>query len=246
MSKLHELIAVEKDVKAAAEKSVKETHSAFTSDGSIFAGFNRLYEPLKDGDTDIPVGESKKMVTTVNTQLDTVNKRMTRMFDCLLQKELSNSEARGTITIGDFVQSDIPVTFLIQIEKKLEELKNQVYNSIPTLNPSVEWKFDENEGVHRAKVQERTRTKKLIRSLSVAKATKEHPEQVQMYNEDTPIGKWVTFEWSGLITNVEKRKLLERVNILISEVKRARARANSSEVAIAHIGERIFNYITNG
>ncbi len=76
-------------------------------------------------------------------------------------------------------------------------------------------------------------------------ATKEHPAQVKEIVEDLPIGAILEQEWSSLITPATKADLIDRCDILLRAVKKARARANEldTDVATNKIGKKLLEFI---
>ena len=141
MGKLHELVAVEKDVKNATSKIITETNQTFSKKAHLFSTHSKLYEPFKDGDQDVPEQEHPTPITTVGDKLSYFEKQVGKLFDIVLQKEQSNSKAKADIIIhiedeAITVIEDVPVQALVQLENLLENLRTNVYDAIPTLDPA--------------------------------------------------------------------------------------------------------------
>lgn len=253
MGKLHELIAVEKDRKATAAKIIEETETTFAKKQSLFAGFTRVYETKTD-DNERFDSEESQVVTTVPDKLDYFEEHIENLLDVILQKETTNVEARGDVTItsrdGTAIElaKDVPVSALVQMENLLESIRNKVYDNIPTLDPKNKWEIDAQAGKNRfrTKEQRKRKTRKHQDFLVVVPATKEHPAQVKEVVKDIYTGDWVETHFSGMISPAEKSELLGRVSTLIESVKKARARANGIDVKDVHIGKRLFQYIRSG
>ena len=74
-------------------------------------------------------------------------------------------------------------------------------------------------------------------------ATEHHPAQTQLITEDVTTGHWSTVYTSGALPVPRREQLLERIEHLRNAVKRARARANDTEVEKRQIGDAIFGYL---
>jgi transcription termination factor NusB len=243
MSKLHELLAVEPDLKGSAEKIIKETVNTFTKKEHHFIGRHKSYKPIdEEGDTFAP--ETQEMVTTVLKKLEHTQEVVGKYLDAMAQKELTNTTASAILEVDGQVLFDapLPATLLLAIEGRLKQLR-EAYNAIPTLDPSETWKWDTATGTYEASSKETYKTKKVYRNHVVAAATDKHPSQVQVFTEDERIGAWTEKKWSGMITPAEKALILGRIDTLAQAVKRARKRANDAEVKIISIGDALLNFI---
>lgn len=118
----------------------------------------------------------------------------------------------------------------MELEKRVAEI-HQLAQAIPTLDPSKGFTKDESRAdTYIAREVNKTRTKKTPKVLVRYEATKEHPAQTEVVNEDISVGTIREMEWSSLITPKEKSIILDRVEILGRAVRRARSRANEQEV----------------
>jgi len=248
--KLHELIAVEKDLKQVSNKVVIECSKTLKARSAHFLEQSKKYEPKDQEDQDIPDQEFIPMVTTVRDKLDYVEEHLVKQLDAVLQKESTNTQAKADLVITDSkgqektLLADVPVTVLVQYEGILENMRNNIYNVIPTLDPGREWTQDEtNDKVWKANTVERVRTKKVPSVLKLAEATEHHKEQVQVVQVDQTVGTWKNDVRSGAFSPKQKSEILSRVEELLAGVKKARARANDIQVVEANIGREMFNYI---
>ena len=250
-SQLHELVAVEKDIKGTSEKIIAEAHKTFTDRKDHFTEVIKTYTPINAEDPEKLEGESKPMVTTVPEKIAYVEKMLKRLFDCIIQKEATNAVAKGDIIVEDeagaevVIAKDVPVIALVQFENQLELIRNEVYGTIPTLDPSREWKPEgkERPGVYTSPESTRTRTRKIKKAIELAKATEKFPAQVQLIDTDEPAGYWKQIDRSGMMSVGDKMRLLDRVSKLIEAVKKGRARANVTPVVPVKIANELFNYI---
>jgi hypothetical protein len=255
MGKIHELIAVEKDVRGTASKIIAETNNTFGKKHQLFSTSSKLYEPLKDGDSDRPEtpDETAQPITTIGDKLKYFEKHMIRLFDIILQKEDANTKAKQDIIIYKDneeikLAENVPVTALVQLENVFEDLRKQVYDVIPTLDPTKKWLDDKAAGDGRFLTDTTTRisTKKIAKPITLHPGTDKHPPQVQLVTEDVATGMWKITSYSGMLSPAEKSDLISRVDLVIEAVKKARARANNGDVTPMKIGSRLFQYINEG
>lgn len=242
MAKLHEILAVETDLRGATNKLLQEGMKTFKDKLSIFDGLHRRYESLTDGDEGQPP-QDKPLAETVPSKLKWVENQFSQFLDVTFQKEVTNTKAKADIKVGDNVLvSDVPVTQLLSWEKTLVGLR-QLYETLPTLDLSEEWELDPKTGSYKTREKWVYSAKRVKRNHVVSPATDKHPAQVQVYEEDVPVGKWFTIKESGAVTTAEKAKLIGRVDQLLHAVKQARQRANECEVENRKVADSIFNFI---
>lgn len=253
MGKLHEVIAVEKDIRSTAAKIVAETNNTFGKKHQLFSTHQKLYEPLKEGDPDKGEEETAQPITTIGDKLSYFETHMVRLFDAILQKEDANSKAKEDIVIFNdndkvILAEKVPVSALVQLENIFEEIRTNVYDTIPTLDPTKRWVEDKAAGAGRylTDVTTRLSSKKIQKPLVLHPGNDKHPPQVQLITEDTPVGNYKINYFSGMISPADKSALLRRVDQMIEAIKKARARANDTEVVSLKIGKRLFKYINEG
>ncbi|KKL18768.1 hypothetical protein LCGC14_2472220 [marine sediment metagenome] len=245
MAKLHELLAVEPDLEGNYKKILEETKNTFTKKSDHFFGFHRRLELFGDDKHDTPE-EYKEMATTVHAKLDYQKKSIVRYLDAVLQKEATNQQAIADLTIdGIEIAKGVPATFLLGLENKLKQVR-AVYEVSPTLPPGHKWVPDETKGDHVYSMdhpEEQFKSEKIFKVQVLYDATKEHPAQVEKIPETKDVGKYVKHIWSGMISPAEKSVILGRIDKVIRGVKKARQRANATEVVKRTIGKEIFKYI---
>lgn len=248
MSKLCELLAAESDVESASKKITEEGLITFTKKTNLFSGSTRELQ-LYDGDANLEFApEIDKLDETVPSKLDYISQSVTRYWDLILQKEVTNQSARASIKIGDADLcggAEFPATFLLGLEKKLANLR-VIYTRLPTLAPGKEWEKDASlgEDTWKAKDPEITfKTKKEVQHKILDKATDKHPAQIERWTEDVKVGKYTKNLWSGAITPARKSEMLEKIDQLIVATKQARMRANQAEVVKDKIGKDLFDFI---
>ena len=252
MGVLHELIAVEKDVKIKLTKILEEANETFTQKSSHFLESRKTYTPFKEEDKDLPDTEFTPMVTTVKAKLDYVQEYCVSAIDVALQKESANQEAKADVIVElpdgstEIILKDAPVTFLVQMENTLEQIR-KVYHSIPTLDPSKVWKVDETiNDTWISDPIKKVRSKKVPNAFEKAKGTDKFPAQVEIIYLDEAVGEFNQQYRCGGLSSKQKSNLLARIDSLIKGVKIARAKANSQEVKNKKIGNVFFNFINKG
>jgi len=243
MGKLHELLAVEPDLKGAAEKILAETINTFSKKSGHLQAQVRRYQALEEGGDAFP-DENQEMVTTVPKKLEWTQKVVAKYLDAVAAKEISNTTAKAVIEIDGkpLIDTPLPATLLLALEGRLKQVR-EVYNAIPTLDPGEQWNYDDKTRTYESAPAKSFRTKKVMKNHVKAPATDKHPAQVEVYTEDVQVGFWTTKKWSGALTPSEKADLLERIDNLIQAVKRARQRANDCEAAKTWLADALFGYI---
>lgn len=253
MGKLHELLAVEADIRGEYNRVLEETKVTFNKKPNLFSGMHRslvMFE--EDRKREESAGEQhQKIEDTVPSKLEYTLKTVSRKIDHYLQKESTNQVSVADIVIDGFIfggdkkGSELPGTFLLGMETLLKEVR-EVIEASPTLAPGIRWETAPDQGpfVFRASHDEESlRTEKLLRWKETAPATKEHKAQVETWKDDVPVGKYKLEKFSGMISSAQKSKLLARVDTLLQETKKARQRANMTDCVKRTLGDEVMNYI---
>jgi hypothetical protein len=243
MTKLSQIIAVEKGVKSDATRRVTDLHRDVQKQ-PLLSGISRSYKPRDDEGDKLPP-ESTRVQVRADDVLAEVAGILTRLFDVTLTKDAANCKAAADVVVGGrSLLKAVPVTYLLFLEKQLTDVHTFVAK-LPLLDPAEEWEdgIDPVSGCRATKPAQTVRSKKIPRNHVVAEATKEHPAQVQTYTEDVPVGDWTTVKFSGALPAARVRLLLDRVEELQRAVKYAREEANATEVADRNAGEVIFGYL---
>lgn len=231
-TKLHELIAVQRDLKGQRTKTAGELRETFSKKRHLFEKKLTTFIS-KDEGAKAETVEQADIHTTVSKELQWWTVIWNKSIDCSYRIASSNTEAKADIVInGEKVAENVPATFLLELEKDLIELRT-VLESIPTLDPAKGFNFDTNTGLYEARLITKPRTKNVKKPMTLAKATEHHPEQVTLVDENIIVGIIQEQEWSGMITPAAKAEYLDRCDSAIQAVKAARSRANEVAVDIA-------------
>jgi len=243
--KLHEVVAIRKGVKSRTYGELTELHRKSSKDDP-YAGLTREYVP-KDDDGETFPPEDKKVQLVGEDVLKKVRKLRTEFFDIEATQEHGNLEARADVVVdGEVVLDDVPVTLLIFLEKELTDLRTFV-DAMPALDEAKNWQADPNSRLHRSDTTVTHKTKKVQRPIvlydAVIKDDHAIPAQTQLITEDVVIGHWHTTHLSGALPTPRKEELLERIESLRTAVKRARSRANDTEVEKRELGGKVFRFL---
>ncbi len=247
-TKLHELLAVDGNLKAQADKTRTDLMGTFEKKTHLFTEKIVSYKPNDESAGPAVVESQLDIQTTVPKELKWISEFLIKSLDVSYQVAEANTIARGDVVLedGSTFLSQLPATSLLELEKRCKELHDFV-SAIPTLDPAKGFRLDPDKGkdIFKAREDHKTRTKKTNKVLTLAPPTDKHPAQVQVVVEDTPVGDITTLEWSGLITTAAKGDMLGRVETLTRAVKKARSRANETEIGKTDkkIGAEIINYV---
>ncbi len=244
--KLNELLSVNDNLKTQAEKTRTELAATFVNKKHHFSESIVTFTPDTDGA--LPVTEKQlDLQTTVKSELKWIKTFLVKALDSANKVAVANTQAKADLVLetGETLMKDIPATSLLELGKRMAELL-EFAKHIPTLDPAKGFAPDPNRGLDIFQAREVTtvRTKKSDEVVVLYPHTDKHPAQTQLVTRTVSDGKVTTREWSGMITVTEKGQILERIEILVRAVAKARARANDTEVPgdAARIGDVLIGY----
>lgn len=247
MAKLHELLAVESDLRSQAESCRADLKNTFEKKGHHFSKKLVTFKPATEGAED-KVESQLALQTTVSKELGWISEKLTKALDAGHQIDVANTKATANVELedGTVLLMAVPATSLLRMEHRIQEIRELIH-TIPTLDPAKGFEPDstEGDGIFKARDVSKARTTKIQEHVVVVQPTKEHPAQVVLVNKDVVIGQIFEQEWSSLITVAAKGDMLDRVEQLIRAVKQARARANELELDVRQnkIGADVLKYI---
>jgi hypothetical protein len=248
MPKLHELLAVDSDVKGQLNKVRTDLVKTFNDKRHLFTEVHVTTTPLTvaEGENGDPVTTQQSSIqTNVMDELSWISDIWARCLNVELGIDEGNTKARADVVLEDGTTflSNVPATSLLQMEKRLTELSHFI-KAIPTLDPAKGFQPDPSRpNLYVARETTKTTTKKTQKALVLYPATDKHPAQTQLVTEDVPVAKEVSREWSGMTTPQVKGDMIDRCEELLRAVKRARSRANTQEVEPAKDGAKILSYV---
>ncbi|HXR71662.1 hypothetical protein [Actinocrinis sp.] len=241
MTKLNQIIAVEKGVKSKSFQELTEAHHAVQK-AALLSGISRTYQPKDEEGEQLPP-ESTRVQIKAEEVLRQTAATLTRLFDVTATKDWANCVAKADVTVdGRTLVKDVPVSYLLFLEKQLTDLHTFV-KKLPILDAAESWAHDPSSDSWKTEPVRTVKTKKVPRNHVKAEATEKHPAQVEVYYEDIPVGYWTTVKFSGSLPARRVNELLERVEALQNAVKFAREEANGTSVTDQHVGEAVFGYL---
>lgn len=242
-NKLHELLAVEQDRKHKSNQAIGEAKNTFTKKAPYFDGMTKHYVALEEDSEQIP-DETKEMVFTVKDKIDNAMQAIVAGIDAHISKEETNASnvAKAVLEVDGVNFGTFSATSLLALESHLGKLK-EMYQSIPTLDTTKKWDFDQQEGVYKTEKEVKFRSVKRPKVIVKYEATEKHPAQTELLYLDFQVGKYETIYSSGKLTMTQKSNLLTRIEALIEAVKVARSKANNVEVNNIKIAEKLFDFI---
>lgn len=245
MSKLCEIVALVTGKKTEANKRLTEVHQ-LTQKPGLFAGLLKTYQPRDENDTEVLPDERQKIQLLASDAVGDVRKVMSNLYDLVVTQDTGNTKAVADVQTADgkVVLKAVPITSLLYLEKQLEDLK-KFYGTLPILDPAKVWVKDDANRCYKS-TSVKTRTKRIKVPFKLAEATKEHPAQVQLVEEDKIVGDYTSQETSGAITADQRTKLLENISALKDAVVLAREKANQTSVEQVKAGDALFGYIHQG
>lgn len=240
---LHQLIAVEKTIKATEETAVNKAYHSIQKP-ELFTGLNKTYQPKDEEGFQHPP-ESKKVLANAATLVTEVQAAMERLIDHVATKDTANQVAKADIVLsGKTIVTGVPVSTLLYLEKKLVDIRTFV-GKLPVLDPTDTWTWDAANQNYRSEPYSTVRQVKKTSFIVPAggEATKEHKAQIVQVTDDVVEGAWTTTKLSGAVSPQWKQAVLHRVDELTMAVKRAREVANATIVTDVHIANALLNYV---
>lgn len=250
MSKLHELLAAEKTPNAAWNQLLEDTIKKFKNPAHFFDGHSKSLTMIEDSPANKNVEdqarEEKPVTTTVYETLEYALDIYGKAEDLQYQKNSTNRTATGTVQWrGGELLVDMPVDQLLGLEARLGKIR-ALYVSIPTLDATKHWQKTDNAGSHVWEIvhpEETTKTEKQVVPVVMAEATEKHPAQVSAVNKDVVVGKFTTIKRSGAASATQKAEAIKVIDELIVEIKKARMRANETEVTSGVVASTIIDLL---
>ena len=241
MPRLNQIIAVEKGIKGQTLHELTDAHHLLQKP-ALLSGISRTYRPKDEEGEQLPPEATKVQAKADDIIRQTVE-ILTKLFDVTATKDVANGLARADVVVeGTILLSQVPVTYLLFLEKQLVDLHTFV-KKLPVLDASETWVFDQSADCWSTEPVQTVKTKKIPRNHVKAEATEHHPAQVDVYYEDVVVGHWRTVKFSGALPAKRVNELVERVEKLQQAVKYAREEANNLEVQDVKVGASVLNYV---
>jgi hypothetical protein len=249
MTRLHQVIAIERGVVADTDKQLAQIGQILKigGDKDPLTGISRTYESRQGADGDQLPPEQRKVQTTIAELLKIMREQLTRLFDLKFTREFANCSARADVIVdGVPMIRDAPAGYLLFLENEITSLIAKVIDKLPVLNPAEEWRNDDPAlpaGVWRTAAKQTERTKKVPQVQVLYEATPQHPAQVRPYETDVIEGYWTQIRFSGQLPVREVQAMRARAVKLLEAVRYAREHANELEVTNRMAGEAVLGYV---
>lgn len=241
MPQLNKVLAVEKGKKTILHKEITELHHA-TQKAPLVNGHHKVFTPTEDEGETFPDDVQHVQYRTMEV-VEQACERLTDLLDVTATRDWANCQAKADVVLdGEVFLEQVPVTFLLFLEKELHDLHTFVAKMVE-LDPGEKWTLDPNSGLFRSDPVKTHKTKKLQRPIVLYDATEHHPAQTQLITDDVVIGHWTTTKFSGAIPRPDKKKFLERIRKLEEAVKFARVQANSIEATEQRVGRKVLDFV---
>src|SRR5690606_9748246 len=213
---LHEILAVEQELKSHAESARAQLIDTFRTKQSHFTGIRRTFRPFSVDEASGEEGGERleaetRLARTVPEELTAALREVGKAIDLGLQLDEANTRAKADIIVhGEVLVADVPATFLLQLERRLKELR-AVFKEAPCYDPVRVWSVDpsaDKKHVLRAEPVVTIRKRKARKYNVMYEATTEHPAQVDIVEVDEPVGEIRSYEWTGMLSTGRKTALL--------------------------------------
>jgi len=240
--KLHQVLAIESNVRSQAQKDLTAAHHGLQK-GDLLFGLSKSYKPLNEDGEKLPSEEKILQVKTPDVLRETSD-ILTKLYDVVAARDFANCSATADVVLddGNIILKNAPATFLLWLEKKLDDLHTFV-SKLPILPADTDWDFDPNQNCFKSKVIETTRTQKIPYPLVLAQATDKHPAQVVEKTRDEIVGTYSTIKYSGAMKAKDVAQMKERVEQLQKAVKFAREKANTVDAPKKEVGKNILEFV---
>ncbi len=240
MSKLNQVLAVEKGIKSKVTSELSEAYKLLQKP-ALFEGLVKTYQPLNEEGTKFP-SESKRVQYNALELVKLWANRNSEYLDVTATKDYANCGALASVMVdGQVLIQDAPVTFLLALEKELVGLYTFI-ETLPVLALETEWVSDGN-GAWKSELFVTVKTEKVQDKLVLIEPTKEHPGQAQLITKDVVVGNWTQQKLSGAIQSGKKKELLEKVVKLQHAVKFAREQGNMADAPRKQVSEKLYNWL---
>jgi hypothetical protein len=245
MGQLHELLAVEGDLRNKASLILGETVKTFTSKTDHFDGLDKIYTPDREDGEKIPP-ESKRIATTVAEKVHYTEETLSEALNAQLSKEETNcsGKACADLEVDGVKFGSFSATSLLALEQFFNKVRD-AWRMIPTLDPTRTWNKNaqRDANIFFSDKETKYRVVKELTKFEKAAATDKFAAQVDIIQLERQVGHYETEYSSGRLTPAQKAQLLNRVDHLIDAVKKTRAKANQAEVTQISVANKFFAYL---
>lgn len=242
MTRLHQVLAVERDVKQTTNRRLTDGYQILQKT-PLLSGIAKRYDPRDEDGEMFPPDLQQVQVRAVDI-LRQSQTEFERLWDMIATKDFANMTATADVELedGTIILAGAPTTYLLWLEKQLNDL-HTIFSKLPTLDATEQWTWSAQQNCWVTDEQETHRSKKVPRVLVKAPATEQHQADTEVWHEDVVVGYWKTVKYSGALRETDKRALLDRVIELREAVKVARSKANEAEIEQRQVAGTILDHL---
>ncbi len=243
---LGQAIAIEADTRKATKRKLTDAYHALQAKDA-FEGIVGEYQPLVDGAEQLP-DEGKLVQATAEDLITEAYHALAKMLDATAARDYTNASGTAkadVIVNGQTIIKDAPVSYLLWLEKELEDIRTFVQN-IPVHSPTTTWELAEGtRGIYKSAPAKTARQVQQHKVVTLAPATEHHPAQVQLVAEAVTHGIWTRTRFTGAVPVSRREGILSRIAALKTALHVAREQANRVEALTPAVGSQVLNYIFN-
>lgn len=248
MTKLHQIIAIERGVVADTERKLAEVKAvlAIGGDRDPLTGLSSTYESRRGAEGDQLPPQRRKVQLTVPELLTMVQGQLTRLFDLKFTREYANCSARADIVVdGDTLIEDVPAGYLLFLEAQITQLVSLI-DGLPVLDPAQEW--DDQDpglpaGVWKSATRKVERTHRVPKYEVMVDPTPQHRAEIRQWDTDEIEGYWTHVKFSGQLPRRAVQEMRARAVKVLEAVRFAREHANELQVTDRAAGDAILGYV---
>jgi hypothetical protein len=249
---LHTFVALRKGIGNEKTRQLTTAHRA-SSNAGLYEGHTRTYQPKNEDGDQLPA-ENKNVQLNGDSALNGLVQAVVRDWNLMATIDRGNQFARADVEVptgattatGEPIYrtllTNVPATFLIYLARELDDVRKYV-TELPTLEPGVNWTYDEAVAAYVADPVTTHRTKKVLKNHIKYEATDRHPAQVETFTEDVVDGYWTLVRRSGALPLQRKAELLQRIETLRAAVAEAHQRAGRVDVDDVEVARPLFDYL---
>jgi hypothetical protein len=247
MSALALLVSGERTTKADSNARLAAAVAKF-ADTDALQGERGTFTP-REGQPDLPP-MTQHVATHVKPLVDEVAASWADYVNILASKEWGNSRPSTWVDIHDpedrekvLIKQATPAV-LLALEAHLAKWR-LFLEKIPTLPATERWSEEDTDGVWRSEPILSRETAVVRESIVGYEATPEHPANVEYFSVERDVGVWETTRFSSAYPPERVRRMLERLDALVGEIRKALYLANCAEVEVRDVGDVLIEYITS-
>lgn len=245
---LAQVTATVKHHQTVASAAGARGHATLVSPG-ITEGRESTFAPQTDADDPLPP-RTENVAGRALEILEPIMAAYARYGDSCATRDWGNCEADARADVelpdGTVLLHNVPLTFILWLEKQCTHTWRTLLEKVPTLDPRESWEFDGEKELWRSQPRQEPALLQVPDGTVLYDATPEHPAQVSEFHRPELTGVWTHVRFSGAIPPQVHSALMERLDELTIAVKLARERANATKVREQHVSAPLIAYLLHG